>query len=156
ILMHGNSRAAESYRDRMAPHAETFGFVLIVPEFSTDNFPGSRTYHTGNVRDRDGEPIPEDLWTFSMIEPLFDFVKADLGSERQRYVLYGFSAGSQFVHRFNWHKPDNRAEVIVAGAAGTYSMPDWEITYPYGLESTIVTEEMVKKGLANKVVVLVG
>src|SRR5690606_32911809 len=29
-------------------------------------------------------------------------------------------------------------------------------TYPYGLESTIVTEEMVKKGLANKVVVLVG
>lgn len=158
ILMHGNGRNANGYRNAMrnAAKAHNHKFLLIVPELDITNFPGSRTYHQGNVLTSNGQPINESEWTFSMIEPLFDYVKADVGSQQQGYVLYGFSAGAQFVHRFMMHKPTNRSTVAIAAAAGTYAVPDWNINYPYGLKKTVVTQAMLTQALAKKMIILVG
>src|SRR5699024_7584283 len=75
ILMHGNSRAAESYRKAMIPYAEVHQFLLIVPKFSTEYYPKSRDYHQGGVFSADGKMKDKRDWTFSIIEPLFDYVK---------------------------------------------------------------------------------
>ncbi|WP_461532459.1 alpha/beta fold hydrolase [Sinomicrobium sp.] len=155
IYMHGNGRNAEGYRNGIAQYAHDHNFLVIVPEFTAEDYP-SREYHRGGVLDVDGEPVDEANWTFSMIEPLFDYVKEEVGSKEEDYVLYGFSAGGQFVHRFIWHKPDNRARLMIAGSAGYYTMPDWNVDYAYGLNNTAVDEAMVKQALQNKVYVIVG
>lgn len=156
ILMHGNSRAAESYRDAMIPSAHEYRFLLIVPEFSKEYFPTSRDYHQGGVLTEGGDPVDEQYWTFSLIEPLFDHIKQDTGNESDRYYLYGFSAGSQFVHRFMMHKTENRANSVVTASAGTYSMPDFDIAYSYGLKNTVVTPGMMEEFLNRDVIVMVG
>lgn len=156
ILMHGNSRAAESYRDAMIPYAYEYGFLLIVPEFSKEYFPTSKDYHQGGVLTDGGEPVDEEDWAFSLIEPLFDHIKQDTGNESDHYYLYGFSAGSQFVHRFMMHKPENRADPVVAASAGTYSMPDFDIAYSYGLKNTVVAPDMLREFFSRDVTIMVG
>ena len=75
----------------------------------------------------------ENEWSFSIIEPLFDSVKSSLSLESEKYNLFGFSAGAQFVHRFIQFKPDARFDKVVAGAAGWYTVPDNSIPFPYGI-----------------------
>ena len=57
FVMHGQSRTAEQYRDEWHALALKHDFLLVVPEFSEENFPKSRKYNLGNVFDEDGKPI---------------------------------------------------------------------------------------------------
>src|SRR5262249_20086041 len=65
IAMHGVNRDADRYRDEWLPHARKYGFLLLVPEFSKESFPGEEQYNQGNTRDERGKPLPRDTWSFS-------------------------------------------------------------------------------------------
>lgn len=158
ILMHGNSRAAKSYRNSMATYAEKNNFLLIVPEFSKENFPKSLDYHQGGVFDKEGHVKNSTDWAFSIIEPLFDYVKDMTDNDSEGYVLYGFSAGSQFVHRFTWFYPDNRAIQTIAASAGSYTMPNYDNEYYFGLKNvkTQVPERNIKRALGKNLTIAVG
>ncbi|WP_461533817.1 cyanophycinase [Sinomicrobium sp.] len=156
FTMHGNGRNAVGYRDNMLEYAKRYGFILIVPEFSKEQFPNSRDYHQGGVFTRDGNTVAVKDRTFSVIEPLFDYVKSQTGNVNKNYILYGFSAGSQFVHRFMMYVPNNRASRIVSSSAGYYTMPDYEVNYPYGLKNTELPKENIRKFLGRDFTVMVG
>jgi poly(3-hydroxybutyrate) depolymerase len=133
FVMHGVNRDADRYRDEWSALADQHGFVLVVPEFNEASFPGSAGYNLGNILDRDGRPVPRERWSFSALEPLFDRVRALTGTRVERYDLYGHSAGAQFVHRYVMFMPDARVRRAVAANAGWYTLPDRDVTYPYGL-----------------------
>lgn len=158
ILMHGNSRAAESYRNAMSTYAEKNNFLLIVPEFSKDNFPKSRDYHQGGIFDENGKMKNKEDWAFSIVEPLFDYVQSLTNNENNGYILYGFSAGSQFTHRYTWFFPDNRAAQTIAASAGSYTMPEYGIEYYYGLKDleAQVPEANLAKAFAKELIIAVG
>lgn len=158
ILMHGNSRAAESYRNAMSTYAEKNRFLLIVPEFSKENFPKSRDYHQGGVFDENRKMKNKEDWAFSIIEPLFDYVQSLTNNESTGYILYGFSAGSQFAHRYTWFFPESRAKQTIAASAGSYTMPDYGIEYYYGLKDleVQVPEANLVKAFAKDLIVAVG
>lgn len=156
IVMHGNGRDAERYRNEWAPVAERGRFTVIVPHFARSDFPTTRSYNVGNLRTADGEPIPERLWSFSAIEPLFEEVRQAIGSTRKTYYLFGHSAGSQFVHRFLYWKPQARVETAFPANAGWYTMPDYTIAYPYGLKGSGLPERNLARSLSRKVVILLG
>lgn len=157
ILMHGNSRAAQSYFNSMKKYAEQYKFLLIVPEFTAELY-NSRLYHRGGVLDAQGKIRSHENWTFSMIEPLFDYVKKNSGNTSEDYILYGFSAGAQFVHRLMTFVPDNRVACLVSGAAGTYTMPDYNINYHYGVKdvASIVPQTNLNKFYAKNTFIVVG
>lgn len=156
ILMHGNSRAATGYRNAMAEHALQHGFLLFVPEFSTEYYPSSRDYHQGGIFHKNGTLKKKKQWTFSLIEPLFDHIKTLTGRKNEGYILYGFSAGAQFVHRFNWLVPENRATKIIAAAAGSYTMPSKESSYPYGFKEIKTEQHHLASAFSKQVIVMVG
>jgi len=156
IVMHGTNRDADRYRDEWAPVAERGRFTVVAPQFSREDFPGSRGYNLGNIRGGDGSAVPEPEWSFSAIEPLFDHVVRALGSPRRTYYLYGHSAGSQFVHRYLYWKPDARVEIAFPANAGWYTLPDLEPAYPYGLAGTDRSAAHLRRALARRVVVLLG
>lgn len=155
IIMHGTNRDADRYRDEWRPLADRHGFILIVPEFSRADWPGSRGYNLGNVGSAD-QPKPRELWAYSQIEPVFDSMKRTLGNNRQGYGIYGHSAGSQFVHRFIFHIPNNRAERIISANAGWYTLPDFDEPWPYGLEGSVVSEAEIDAALEDPITVLLG
>ncbi len=157
IVMHGTGRDADRYRDEWAAHAEENGLIIIAPEFSKKNFPKAENYNLGGVfKGKDNVYQAEDSWGFSAIEPLFSRVVDLLDSRQKEYTLYGHSAGSQFVHRFLFYKPDARVKRYIAANAGWYTMPDFTEIFPYGLKDAKVSAENVKAALQKDVVILLG
>lgn len=155
ILMHGNGRGAISYFKSMLPYAKKSNILLIVPEFTEKLYP-SRDYHLGGVMDKSGNLRPEKEWTFSIIEPLFDEMKARTGNKSEGYMFYGYSAGSQFVHRYLTFVSNNRVIKAIPSAAGYYTMPDYNQNYPYGLAKTKVPKTNLVKFFAKPVMIVVG
>lgn len=156
MVMHGNSRAAESYRNALVEYAQANNILLITPEFDKAQFPSSRDYHQGGLFLRNGEEKRKADWTFSLIEPLFDYVKKLSGYSKDSYWLYGFSAGSQFVHRYLLFFPDSRASKVVAASAGTYTMFDPEINYSYGFKNVHVPKKNLIRYFSRDFTVAVG
>lgn len=156
FVMHGVNRDADRYRDEWADHARQHGFIVVVPQFSRADFPGSRGYNTGYFRAEDGSPRPRHLWSFAAIEPLFDEVRRRFGTNDARYTIYGHSAGAQFVHRYVTFMPEARIDMAVAANAGWYTMPDPGIAFPYGLGETPVDEAGLKRALGKPLTVMLG
>ncbi len=157
IVMHGASRDLPRYFGDWRAQADALGFIAVVPEFSKADFPGSRRYNLGHVFDSEtGERRDEETWTFSAIEPLFDFVVQWSGSEQTDYILFGHSAGSQFAHRFLYYKPEARVSRAILANAGWYTMPDFGVDFPYGLGASTVDPAVLPEFFARDVMVLLG
>ena len=157
IIMHGASRDPDRYRDEWAAKAQEYGFIVAAPGFSRADFPSSTDYNLGGMRDgATGQWRKPEMWSYSAVEPIFDAVKARLGSEQAGYTLYGHSAGSQFVHRTLFFRPGPRAKRFLAANAGWYTFPDFGVAFPFGLGDTMIDEAQVRAALAQDVVILLG
>jgi hypothetical protein len=156
FVMHGAKRDADNYRDNWRDAAKRFGFLLICPEFAQPNYPRA-AYQLGNLVDGGGKPLPEEGWTFGMIERLFDFVREATGNTSEHYCIYGHSAGAQFVHRLALFVPAARYATAIAANAGWYTMPTFDSKkFPYSLKDSGSTPERLKKALGKRLVILLG
>jgi poly(3-hydroxybutyrate) depolymerase len=154
IVMHGVGRKAEEYRADWRAIVDSRNVLVLVPEFSEEQYPGSESYALGNTVDPDGTPVPEDQWSFHVVEALFDYVVREAGSSARDYALFGHSAGAQFVHRFIEFMPTHRARIAVAANAGWYTIPDDSITFPYGLGEAPSAVDLHRVFNTNLVVLL--
>lgn len=156
FVMHGVGRDADRYYAEWRDYAETYRFVLLVPEFSQRDFPKAAGYNLGNVFDASGRVNPEERWSFTAIDRIFDEFRTRIGSTRDHYRLYGHSAGAQFVHRFMFYKPHAKTELIITANAGWYTMPDDAIEFPYGFKSSGLSEGSITPVLGKNIVVMLG
>ena len=156
IVMHGVGRNGEDYLKDWIPYAEKKKFILIVPEFSKNQFPSDAGYNYGNTVDKKGNPLPENQWSFYMIEPIFDAALKITRNQSSSYSLFGHSAGAQFVQRFIYFVPHARLNRVIAANAGWYMLPNLSQAFPYGLKNTKVSESDLKHSLGLDVTVLLG
>jgi len=156
FVMHGVKRNGSDYRDNWILLAQEHNLLIVVPEYSQEHYPKSRSYNLGNMFDSNGLSIEEKKWSYSIIEPLFDYIKAVINGKQKSYALFGHSAGAQFVHRFLLFKPENRAEVIISANAGWYTLPDLKTAFPYGIKNTTATSKSLAKSFAKRLIVLLG
>ena len=157
IVMHGASRDTPRYYADWKKQAAAHSFIVVVPYLSKRDFPGSASYNLGNVFDAvTGPQRDRELWTFALIEPLFDEVAKRTGSTQREYVLYGHSAGSQFVHRFMYYMPEARVSKFIAANAGWYMMPDFGVEYPYGFKGSGIDEDALPGIYSKSLILLQG
>ncbi|HKV00190.1 MAG TPA: hypothetical protein VJR58_33135 [Vineibacter sp.] len=156
FVLHGNGRNAQSYLSAFTRQADRAGVVLLAPHFSHALFPSSRDYNQGDMFNAAGRPQPRESWSFTIIEQAFDAYRARFGSNRSRYMIYGHSAGAQFVHRFLLFMPDARVDRAVAANAGYYMMPDRSQAYPYGPRGTLATDADYKAWFSRPLTILLG
>lgn len=156
IVMHGNRRNADEYRDQWHELAREHDFLLLVPEFNNRDFPGSEAYNLGFTVDADGRQRPRDSWSYSAIEPLFDDAIQRFGMITTGYSIYGHSAGAQFVHRFLFHVPGARVRQAVAANAGWYTMPNPETEWPYGLRGSQIDIGNMSQVFSLPLTILLG
>lgn len=176
FILHGTSRNADDYRDYFAAKAAAQGAIVLAPEFTDSAWPGSRSYNLGNVSVSESNHTPRDQyqWSFSKIEPLFDYLKNTLEPtvEVPEYFMFGHSAGAQFVHRFLQWTPEARVKLAISANAGWYTMAQYENTsYPYSWPYSLsdvpdfvpstssydaYPEALLDNYLSRKMVVLLG
>lgn len=156
IALHGLLRNAEAARDNWIEAADRHGLLIAAPHFDKERFP-TRLYQQGGVR---GEP-DRARWVFAVIERFFDVALKSGRVEGQGYVLFGHSAGAQFVHRMAILMPEARFTTAVSANAGFYTLPAGKIaaggfSYPYSLDGTPATEAGTKLALAKPLLVMLG
>ncbi len=156
IVMHGVKRNADWYRNAWRGLADRYGFLVLAPEFSKSDFPGGRSYNRGNMRTKDGVPVPPEEWSFNVVERVFDDARQTFGARRAGYLLFGHSAGAQFVHRMMTFMPRLRVERAVAANAGWYAMPDVDEPVPHGLKGSGITANQLRKAFGRDLTVLLG
>jgi hypothetical protein len=154
MVIHGMERQGSRMRDNWMPFAEKNKLIVLAPEFDEARF-SSRLFNMGGIETRD-----RSKWSFQIIEHLFDFVRTDEGLTAPDYLLFGHSAGGQFVHRFMLLTEAPRVSVAVAANAGSYTMPRYpglvDDKFPYALDESIVSPDKLKQVFSRRLVVLLG
>jgi poly(3-hydroxybutyrate) depolymerase len=156
IVMHGQGRDADRYLAQWAPQAEAANLLVVAPEFSRALYPTTAAYNWGNVVGEGGAPNLPATWAFGTIDRVWAVVREHALAERSGYVLFGHSAGAQFVHRYLLLAEASAADAIITANAGSYTMPTREAAFPFGLGGTAVDEAMLARAFARPVTVLLG
>lgn len=156
FVCHGTDRNANDYRDNWIELAKKHKVIIIAPEFSDKYYPKSLGYNLGNMFDLQNKPVPEKKWSFSVIDPIFNFVVKQINGNQTFYDIFGHSAGAQFTHRFIMFKNTSKVNRIVLANAGWYTMPDFSVDFPYGLKNTSLNTTTITPILKQKVIVLLG
>ena len=157
IIMHGNRRKVLRFWRPWKVYAEQYNVLILAPEFDKFDFPGSLSYQSGGIYDiGTGEEKPKNQWTFSIIERIFDRAKSLTGSKQKKFLLYGHSAGGQFVHRYLTFNSEVKVARAVAANAGWYTLPLFTIDFPYGMGDSPANTSNLKKLFATDLTILLG
>jgi len=156
FIFPGTYRNADDYLETWITLADQKGVMVFAFEFSVNYYPMSTNYQTGFILDENGNLNNEDVWTFSVIEPVFDFIKTNLVNNTNSYNMFGHSAGGQFVHRFVQFKPNSRVNYAVSANAGWYTVPDTSVDFPYGLKNAGISNEDLQNSYLKNLEIHLG
>lgn len=155
FAIHGVERDGQRARDNWTAFAEKNRVIVVAPEFDLKNYP-NRLFQMGGMH----EKSPEKM-TFALIEQLFDRLRRDEGLTAPAYLLFGHSAGAQFVHRLALVADKPRFSMAVAANAGSYTVPAYaesapELRYPWVLDESVVSPDTLRQAFGRKLIVLLG
>ena len=162
MSLHGADRNGESYRDYWIQMANEHGFMVIAPEFTTENYPGlGDNYNMSNIFDDGDNPSLETFndkseWTFSTLDPLFDYVKVAASNIRETYNAWGHSGGAQFLHRFVTYLPNSKLDIAVCSNAGWYTVAENGVSFPYGIDNGQLPTTDLITAYSKKLIVHLG
>jgi len=149
VVIHGTpakdlsaGETALFYAEHWAPFAEENGWLLIVPSFNQADF-SSRKGEIADAltgyRGLFGREISADEWVLRLLR----LGREALSWQEAPFLLYGHSAGGQYVGRFLVTHPEQVKRAVIS-AAVTYPQPDPAVSWPYGmgpLSSEIIWED---------------
>ena len=168
FVIPGAQRDSRTALESWKAFAEKDGFIVIAPEYTTENGWLSNDYQQGGIfTDRTHKKLnPPEKWTYNTIEALFDYFKEETGNTSEKYDIHGHSAGGQFVHRMVIAMPKARIRLAVASNPSSWTYPfidglkDKEgnvYGWPYSVKGTpFANEEDVKRYLAAPLIVHLG
>ncbi len=133
FVMHGVGRDADRYIAEWVEIATRAGIVIVVPEFTRAGFPDTLNYNFGAVFDDKGRLRPRRQWSYSAIDIIFDRVVARERLAAKSYVLFGHSAGAQFVHRFVLLGVGAKMSRAISANSGSYTWPTGPGRWPFGV-----------------------
>ncbi|MDJ0803964.1 MAG: hypothetical protein QNI97_13900 [Desulfobacterales bacterium] len=124
VAVHGIRRQAKLQARLFAPFVESIGGALVAPVFNR------KRYADYQRLGRHGLGQRSDL----ALKRILDEVGHMTGISNRSVVMFGYSGGGQFVHRFAMAYPRQVLRMAIA-APGWYTFPDRRFRYPEGIGS---------------------
>ncbi len=156
FVMHGVGRDADRYIAEWVDIATKSGIVIVVPEFTRSAFPDTQNYNFGAVFDEAGALRPREKWSYSAIDIIFDRVVAREKLAATSYVLFGHSAGAQFVHRFVLVGAGAKMSRAISANSGSYTWPMGPNRWPFGVAGLPPGLWQPAKALARPMLLMQG
>ena len=135
VVMHGVDRNAYSYALSWTGYAAAANTIVVAPEFNATNWT-SDAYSQGNMftgSDGTGSLNPNEKWTFTIVSDIQRTIARGFGLRDSTFILWGHSAGAQFVHRKLLFSFDPLIKVALSANAGWYTALDTTILFPWGV-----------------------
>jgi hypothetical protein len=129
---------------------------VVAPEFPEAQYPNPHAYNYGSMCDAQGVPLPREEWLFPLLGAVFDDVRVRVRSRRDKFFLFGHSAGGQLVHRlvtFGWIPAIERA---IAANSGSYTLPTRSERFPFGLEGIALGDDELRAAFARPFTIQLG
>ena len=155
VVMHGRKRNAEEYRDQWVQASKDLNLLVIVPEFSHEDFAEVWGFNYGNIKNKLLEPVSMDLHAFSAIEPLAMNALNKFKLKSDRWGIYGHGAGAHFVHRYVLHHPADSHSLAIAANLGWY-MSLTDQAWPFGLTNSDITKTHLQKSFSKYFLLMLG
>lgn len=121
VVVHGNGRHVEEYAEMFTRFADEQRYIILAPYFPDD----VRFQQLGIGEDE--KVIRSDERVLGLVDEL----SGRLNIQKDRFDLFGFSAGGQFAHRFLYLHPERLRSVVVA-SPGTVTVPQDRYDWPSG------------------------
>ena len=155
VVIHGRKRNAEEYRNQWVQASKDLNLLVIVPEYSHEDFPELWGFNYGNIKSKTLEPISKDLHAFSTIEPLVNNALNKFKLKSDHWGIYGHGAGAHFVHRYLLHHPEDSHTLAIAANLGWYlSLTDQE--WPFGLTNSNIDNAKLKQAFGKYFLLMLG
>jgi poly(3-hydroxybutyrate) depolymerase len=122
VSVHGIQRRADLQASLFAPLIEAIGGILVAPLFSRPRYDDYQRLGRHGRGDRSDLTLKAILSEQAMLT----------GVSARSIVLFGYSGGGQFVHRFAMAHPRQVSRMAIA-ASGWYTFPDRRRSYPEGI-----------------------
>lgn len=116
VAMHGSGRTMEAYRDRFAAFGRYRHCVILAPLFPIGPLGDGNPHGFKVLQERD---VRYDHVLLAMV----DEAGARLGTRFDRFLLFGYSGGGHFAHRFFYLHPE-RLHAVSIGAPGSVTLLD--------------------------------
>ncbi|MGB0847925.1 MAG: hypothetical protein ACPGSM_14435 [Thiolinea sp.] len=123
VLVHGISRNVHQHIQAFSEFARQTGRMLIAPLFDEIRCKRYQQVRTKQCR------------ADQMLLAVLQDARRLSGHHFKQVMLYGFSGGAQFGHRFAMLYPGIVSQLAIA-SAGWYTFPDHQQTFPYGIRSS--------------------
>lgn len=153
FIIHGNSRDVKKYLNLWLEDAKDKNVILVAPHFTKENYPNFGTLQiaksSGKILNDQSNNLTNSISSF------FTYFKSKYNLESSTYRIFGFSAGSQFVHRYLMYGKDTRTEKAVLGSAGWYTFLNEE-KYPYGTKNMPIEKDRYEWFLSRRVLFILG
>ena len=153
FIIHGASRDVERYLKASSDDAKDKNVILVAPFFSKEYFPN---YQTLGMSKSSGKIINDTKSHLNnSISSFFTFFKSKYDLTSETYLIYGFSGGSQFVHRYLMYGEDTRVEKAAIGSAGWYTFLNNE-PFPFGTKNMPIQRSRYEWFLSREVLFILG
>ncbi|MBP0444000.1 alpha/beta hydrolase [Roseomonas sp. SSH11] len=156
LVMHGMGRNGDEYRDFWIEAAERHNLFIVAPTFPAHLFPTPETYNNGSVLGGDGALRPAEWRGYRIPARVVTAMRDAEIITRPKALIFGHSAGGQFLHRLLSTEPSSIFEAAMVGNPGWFSLPDLERPFPEGLGGIGVTEADLARLLAFPMTILSG
>jgi len=179
MVIPGAGRNGDDYRDSWIEESEKYSVLIISPSYPEKEY-NYGDYHLGGIvknldlskgvsfkKGTNQVHIDENViefnvneniedWIFSDFDRIFKLVKKATKSKQRKYDMFGHSAGGQILHRLALLYPNSKADRILASNAGTYTFPDYNTSFPFGMENVGIQQKKLKKSFKKKLVLFLG
>ena len=153
FIIHGASRDVYKYLEAWIDDAENKNIILVAPHFTKDSF---KYYSTLGLASSSGKMMDDSKTNLSnSIGLFFNIFKSKYSLSTDKYLIFGFSGGSQFVHRYMMYGKDTRIEKAVLGSAGWYTFLNNE-PFPFGIKNMPLDKKRIDWFLSREVLFILG
>lgn len=179
LVIPGAGRNADDYRDSWIETSKKHSVLVISPSYTEKDYDYGAYHLGGLVKDLDLRKgvkfikgtnkveLDEDVvefnlnpdssqWIYHDFDRLFDLVTKEVGSSRKTYDIFGHSAGGQILHRFALFAPNSKADRILASNAGSYTLPEFNTAFPFGVKDLNINKKSLKRSFKKHLVIFLG
>lgn len=179
LVIPGAGRNADDYRDSWVETSEKYSALIISPSYTEKDYDYGAYHLGGLVKDLDLRKgvkfikgtnkveLDEDVvefnlntnssqWIYHDFDRLFDLVTKEVGSSQKSYDVFGHSAGGQILHRFALFAPNSKANRILASNAGSYTLPEFNTAFPFGVKDLSINKKSLKQSFKKHLVIFLG